>query len=131
VPRKPSANLSVVGDDQASTLPRPPLTLKASGLALWNSVVSVYQFDDAGSFHVLAMACQSLDRGEACREAIDKDGECIWTKAGPKAHPLIRDETQSRALCHRLIKSLGLDLEPIRGSVGRPPGYSPQLGKSL
>jgi hypothetical protein len=35
---------------------------------------------------------------------------------------LIKHELAARALACRLLARLGLDVEPIRSSVGRPPG---------
>jgi hypothetical protein len=125
VTRKSSANLAPVPDDPGRT---PPVPLRPPGLALWRAVTASYAFDDAGSFHVLAMACQCLDRAERCREMIDHHGELLFDRNGVgKSNPLLRDEVQNRALSARLLGKLGLDLEPIRPNQGRPPGYSPQL----
>lgn len=130
MPRKTPVNLAVVGADPAATGLQPPLPLRPPGMALWRAVTDNYEFADPASLHVLVLACQALDRAENCRALIDRDGEIIedMRTGSVRSHPLIRDETQSRALSARLLGLLGLDLEPVRGRPGRPPGYSPKLG---
>ena len=69
-------------------------------------------------------ACQALDRAEACREKIDREGETMRLKAGlVKDHPLLKHELANRAFVTRCIGRLGLDVEAIK-PVGRPAGYS-------
>jgi hypothetical protein len=58
---------------------------------------------------------------EALAEQINTDGEVVHTRAGPKAHPALRDELQGRAFIVKTLKLLGLTDEAIR-PVGHPPG---------
>jgi hypothetical protein len=51
-----------------------------------------------------------------------EDGEVIRTRTGVRAHPLIREELSARAFFTRCVQRLGLNLEPLRSGVGRPPG---------
>jgi hypothetical protein len=102
--------------------PEPPGELDPVGRALWVEVTHQYAFDDAGSIEILYQACLCRSRAERCRKLIDEQGEMIVTKAGLRSHPLLRDELQNRALCARLIGKLGMDLEPIRSTPGRPSG---------
>ena len=44
----------------------------------------------------------------------------ISTKHGLKDHPLLRHETAARGLVGRLLTRLGLDVEPLRPTAGRP-----------
>ena len=73
------------------------------------------------------LACQALDRAEACRDAIDRDGEVQLTRYGSKEHPALRAELASRAFVAKMLLRLGLDVEPMRPGPGRPPkgGWSP------
>lgn len=120
--RKPAANLSVVGDAPAPAGPPPPKSLGAIGRSLWADIVSVYEFADRASYETLAQACAAADRAEACRVQIDADGELLKTKTGLRDHPLLRHEIASRSFVVRTLARLGLDLEPVRGGPGRPPG---------
>jgi hypothetical protein len=120
--RKASPALTVVGDAAATTGPPPPATLGAIGRSLWADIVSAYEFSDRGSYETLAQACAAADRAEACRVQIDKDGELLRTKTGFRDHPLLRHEIANRSFTVRTLARLGLDLEPIRGGPGRPPG---------
>ena len=58
----------------------------------------------------------------AARQAGLNGAKGSRTKSGPKEHPLIRHEREERALESRLLQKLGLDVEAVRPSVGRPGG---------
>lgn len=79
-----------------------------------------YRIDDAGGIELLAQACAAADRVEALAERINVDGEVVHTRAGPKAHPALRDELAGRAFICRTLERLGLNLETIK-PIGRPP----------
>lgn len=86
---------------------------------LWQQVVGEYVLDDAG-LHVLAQACLLLDRATACREAIERDGLEVKDRFGcSKPHPLLAEEARFLGMHLRALRSLGLDLEPVR-EPGRP-----------
>jgi hypothetical protein len=52
-------------------------------------------------------------------QAIDRDGEVVHTRNGPKAHPALRDELAGRAFIVRTLERLGLNVETIK-PMGRP-----------
>jgi hypothetical protein len=112
------ARLSLV--DPSTIGIAPPRQLGEHGLALWNAVQGAYRIDDAGGIELLAQACAAADRVEALATQIDEDGEIIRGRAGPKAHPALRDELAGRAFIVRTLERLGLTLEAIR-PMGRPP----------
>lgn len=101
--------------------PAPPAHLEETGLRLWRHVMEQYRLEDAGGLEMLAQAATAADRAERCRAAITADGEVVYTKTGPRDHPLLKHETAARALAVRTLTRLGLDLEPIK-AVGRPAG---------
>ena len=110
-------NLKVV--KPTSTGNNPPRPLAKHGQALWNRITSEYDIADAAGKELLALACQALDRAEACRDAIDRDGEVQLTRNGyAKEHPALRAELASRAFVAKMLLSLGLDVEPMRPSTG-------------
>jgi hypothetical protein len=88
-------------------------------MALWRSVQHAYRIDDAGGTARLGKACAASDRVEALAERISADGEVVNTRAGPKAHPALRDELAGRAFIVRTLERLGLNVETIK-PVGRP-----------
>jgi hypothetical protein len=114
---KPQPPLTLVGP--GSTAPPPPRKLDPPGLSLWNRVQAEYGIADVGGVEILCLAAQALDRAEGLAALIAQDGAVIHTRAGPKAHPALRDELQARALCARLLVKLGITSEPIK-SPGRP-----------
>ena len=105
----------------SSTGLQPPRNLGQPGRALWDSVMDEYDIRDSAGIELLALAAQALDRAESCRAVIDEDGELLFSKAGPKEHPLLKAEISNRSFVARTLQRLGLNLEPIK-PVGRPPG---------
>jgi hypothetical protein len=80
-----------------------------------------YEVADAAGLEMLCSACAALDRAEACRATIDRDGEIIRSKAGPREHPLLKHELAARSFVVRTLTRLGLNFEPIK-PPGRPAG---------
>jgi hypothetical protein len=100
-----------------------PQDLGEHGARLWQRVQREYRIIDCGGVELLRQMCRALDRAERCRALIDREGEVVRSKHGPREHPLLKIEATNRSLVARLIRSLGLDVEPVRPSVGRPPTF--------
>ncbi len=71
--------------------------------------------------HLLALACQALDRAEDAREAIATHGTTFEDRFGsPRARPEVAIERDARVAFARLVRELDLDADlPPPGS--RPP----------
>jgi hypothetical protein len=79
--------------------------------------------DDTGARELLCLACESLDRACKLRAAIDKEGEFIQTRTGVlKEHPGLKPELAAPSFCAKMLCRLGLHVEPLRSTSGRP-GY--------
>src|SRR5262245_35178039 len=113
--KKPS--LKVVGDSPGNS-PQPPRKLGAPGRQLWDRVHREFDIADSGGIELLTLACEATDRAQELSEAITRNGVTVKTRTGIKAHPALRDEIQCRALVARLLKQLGITLEPLRTYVG-------------
>lgn len=100
-----------------------PDKLGSHGKALWDRVHREYRIEDAGGVELLVLACLARDRAATCREQIDRDGELIVTKHGPREHPLLKAELGAMAFCVKTLRALGLDVEPLRATAGRPPKW--------
>ena len=100
----------------------PPRPLGEHGMALWRSVTGEYRVDDAAGIEFLTQACQAADRVERLAEEITADGEIIRTRAGPRAHPGLKDEIALRSFIVRTLERLGLNFESLRPTPGRPGG---------
>jgi hypothetical protein len=99
----------------------PPRPLGHHGQSLFDRVLSEYDVSDVAGRELLTLACQSLDRAEALREAIDRDGELLMSRTGVlREHPGIKPELANRAFVVKTLGKLGLDLEPLRSGPGRP-----------
>lgn len=119
---KPVLKLASSTDTGSSSANDPPRPLGQHGAALWQAIVSSYDVRDEAGRELLCGACQALDRAEALREQIDRDGEILRTKTGLRDHPGLKHEVACRSLVTRSLARLGLEFEPVRASVGRPPG---------
>ena len=113
--------LSIVSAEQPAV--SPPRPLGCHGAALWGAVLREYAITDRGGLELLVQACATVDRVEALREAIDRDGEVVITRTGPKAHPALRDELAGRSFIVKTLERLGLNIEAIK-SPGRPVAVS-------
>jgi hypothetical protein len=132
MPRKPpSPKLAIVAQHPGATVPDPPMKLGQAGLSLWRDVLAAYEFGDRASYETLGQACAAADRAAEMAAQIDQDGVAIRTKTGLRDHPLLKHELASRAFVCRSLARLGLDLEPIRPGLGRPPGGSGISWKAL
>jgi len=101
---------------------KPPAALGKAGAALWRSIQSEFRVDDAPGRETLSQICAAADTVAQCDEEIARDGPMIRTKAGLKEHPLLKGKLATRSFIVRSLHRLGFDVEPTRGSVGRPPG---------
>lgn len=83
-----------------------------------------YAIDDHGGLLLLQTACESFDRMREAQAAIKKTGAVYQDRFGqPKSNPACVVERDSRNQMMQALKALNLDLEPLRDSVGRPPGH--------
>jgi hypothetical protein len=101
--------------------PEPPRTLGDHGRALWDRVTREYDIADVAGAEMLAQCCTSLDRAEALRAEIERDGPVIRLRGQIKDHPALKHELAARAFVCRTLTRLGLNFEPARTSSGRPP----------
>ena len=65
-------------------------------------------------------ACAAADTAEELSAIIAADGARFLTKAGPKAHPCLKDRLAARAFVVKAIRTLGLDVEAVYPGPGRP-----------
>ena len=113
----------VVVDTSKPTTLAAPSNLGAAGRKLWQSINSEYRIDDSGGRAMMEQICKAADTAEACAAEIERDGPLVKTKGGGfKDHPLLRHELAARSFVLRSLHRLGLDIEPTRTIVGRPPG---------
>ena len=113
-----------------SLVVKPSRKLGVHGTELWKSIMSEYAIDDCAGIEILTAACQQIDRAEALRAAIDRDGAIVLGKHGPKEHPALKPELAARAFILRCFQRLGLDAEavkPIGHTIGQAADTEVQL----
>jgi hypothetical protein len=121
--KNPEKALSPVGSAipwEIETFTTPLRPLGSHGQRLWSQVQAEYQISDIGGREILTQACELLDRVERLRVEIDRDGEIIRTKNGPRVHPGINQETHLRVAIGKMLDRLGLNLEPVKPHGGQP-----------
>lgn len=90
-----------------------PAALSAESRRLWEEIVSDFQFDDAAGLAILRQLCESLDRLRQVQRAIADDG--LVTKGyndQPRAHPLLKVESETRRQVLACFRALKLDHVP-------------------
>jgi hypothetical protein len=103
--------------------PEPPRALKKPGRTLWNAIQSEYGINDPGGLAHLLTASRCEDDVQRMRAAVTKDGDMIKDRFGQnREHPLLAASRGLEAVKRQALKSLNLDIEPLRDRPGRPGG---------
>jgi hypothetical protein len=119
--KKPEPPLKLVTATDAWA--EPPRNLDNHGRSLWDRIMREYDIRDAGGLELLLLACEGIDRIWALRQEIARDGAVIRLRNGAiKEHPALKAEIAVMSFVTRTLARLGLDVEPVRPSVGRPSG---------
>lgn len=89
----------------------------------WVDLHNEYSLDDPGGLLLLQTACEAFERMRDAQNIIKKEGATIKDRFEQiKAHPMLTVERDARSQMIQSLKALNLDVEPLRDSVGRPPG---------
>ncbi|MDA9521478.1 hypothetical protein XI06_14235 [Bradyrhizobium sp. CCBAU 11434] len=90
-------------------------------MKLWQSLLADFVIDDAGGREMLTRICEAADSLAEYDAEIARDGTTIKTRNGLKDHPLLKHRLATQSFIVRSLHRLGLDIEPTRNTVGRPP----------
>ncbi len=93
-----------------------PLHLSGEMRQFWARVVDEYELE-SDALLILRTACESWDRAQQARKAIQADGLIL----NGRRHPGVDIEAASQNLFLRAMRQLGLDIVGP-GPIGRPPG---------
>lgn len=99
--------------------PAPPPYLAEAGRRFWLQVVQEWELD-VRSLALLAAACKQADRAAEAREILQQQPVVILDRFGqPKTHPAVDVERNASLAFVRILREIGLDVEPPPDS--RPP----------
>jgi len=102
---------------------QPPGHLAKDGRDFWRTVSAEYMIEDSAGLALLTTAAECLDRMRAAQVAIKEHGEVVRDRyAQVKVNPACALEKDSRNGFLAAVRSLNLDLEPLRDAPGRPAG---------
>jgi P27 family predicted phage terminase small subunit len=100
-----------------------PSNLSPEAQRWWRSIISEYGISDGAGLLLLQQALEAFDRVRGAQAQIAQDGLVSrGSKRQARAHPLLAVERDSRAAMLASLRSLNLDLEPLRDRPGRPAG---------
>ena len=101
----------------------PPKDLSRAAKAWYRRLMHEFAIEDEAGRLLLLTAMQAFDRAEDARDLLRKDGITTTDRWGQvKSHPATIIERDSRSGMLAALKSLNLDIEPLRDRLGRPPG---------
>jgi len=92
---------------RAPRYPPAPAHLGSESRHFWRQIVRAYELE-VHHVALLERACEALDRLAEARRAIAADGITVAGRSGPRAHPAVAIERDSRLAFARL-RELGLD----------------------
>jgi hypothetical protein len=85
--------------------------------------VDEYAITDSGGLEILRTALEAFDVMRAAQAVVKAEGSVTKDRFGqPKVHPAALVERDARGQYLAALKSLNLDLEPLRNGPGRPAG---------
>ncbi len=103
---------------RAVKTPSPPSGLSAEARKLWSDVLAEFELP-AHAAKTLLIGCQTLDRLRQAQKVLADQGITIAGRQGPRPHPAIAIERDSRVAYLRAMREIGLDIaEP---AAIRPP----------
>jgi P27 family predicted phage terminase small subunit len=101
---------------------RAPKNLSKEAQRWWRKIVDEYHIGDSGGLAILQVMCEAWQRMRQAQKILEVEGPTVTDRFGQsKAHPLCAIERDARSQVLQAIKSLNLDLEPLK-EIGRPPG---------
>jgi hypothetical protein len=104
-------------------LRKPPKELKKAGRTQWNAIQLEYGINDPGGLAHLITSCRVEDDLQRMRAIVARDGDTLNDRFGQKReHPLLAAIRGLEAVKRQALKSLNLDIEPLRDKPGRPGG---------
>ena len=101
-------------------IPKPPTGARASGIRLWDSVLSEYELEEH-EMALLREAVRLVDVLDALDRVVRAEGVLHDTPQGLRAHPAVVESRQQKIALARLLAALRLPAgEEEAGETRRP-----------
>ena len=102
---------------------RAPSNLSKESQRWFRKIVDEYGIVDAGGLLISQATFEAFDDMRGAQAILKVEGLTIIDRFGQqKPHPLNNVVRDCRAQVFQGLKALNLDLEPLKDSIGRPPG---------
>jgi phage terminase small subunit len=109
------------------TKPRAPAHLAPATKAWFAQVQADYRLE-SHHLRLLQIAAEAWDRTQEARAILAQDGMLVESRQGPKPHPCIAIERDSRLAFARLLRDLDLDIEVPSNERTGPPSLRSNRG---
>ncbi len=102
---------------------RPPKTLIPEAKRWWRKLVEEFEIEDEAGQLLLQTALEAFGTMRSAQNLIATEGLVVVDRFGQKkGHPAAVIERDARAQMLLALRNLNLDVEPLKGSTGRPTG---------
>src|SRR5688572_6536310 len=89
-----------------------PKHLSAASKRWFNEIASGFVLE-SHHLRLLQLAAEAFDRSQEARALLARDGIVVNTENGPKTHPAVAVERDSRLAFARLVREVGLDVQEV------------------
>ena len=104
-----------------SVTAKPPKHLSREAAGWWSKIVNEWDLDAAARL-ILEIGLEAFDRMRAAQK-LTSASVVLKDRFGQfKLNPACTVERDSRAALLSALKQLNLDIEPLKDTIGRPPG---------
>jgi phage terminase small subunit len=111
-------------------VPPPPAHLSATSAELWQSTVARFILEPH-HLVLLKVLCEAIDRYEAAREQLQREGLTIGGRQGAKPNPCCAIVRDTALLIARTTRELDLDLSaPTSDRIAPPSLLSNRRGRN-
>lgn len=117
------ANQKMTTSKSKTVTLEPPPQLSDAAKAWWLEFVAEFDFSQPHHYQSLKLAFEALDRARWAVESMEANGMVYVDRWGqPKARPEVAIARDNTVLFCRVLREMGLDIQPTDSRLPRPGG---------